>query len=143
MVSTVVSLSTRQNRHKFNASPQWACKECCAVSGRPSDAARKCQICGAINAVSYFDSRRELKRWAELRLLERAEKIRGLQFKPVFPLLINGRQLKTIRSYEAEAGYFEGERYVVEDSKGMRTREYRIKKELVELLYPGVTITEV
>lgn len=138
MTSTVVRIPVRQKRHKFNASPQWACKECYADVGKPVDLARKCPRCNAENAVCYFDSQRELKRWAELRLLERNGIIRNLVLKPKFDL-----PFKTISSYEADAQYFEGERRVVEDSKGMPTREYRIKKELVEFFHPGVTIIEV
>lgn len=130
-------------RHKFNASPVWACKECCMITTKPLDLERRCRACGAPHAVCYFDSKLELKRWSELLLLQKAGEISGLVLKPVFKFIVNGVHLKSLRSYEGDAGYFERETHVVEDSKRLRLPMYRIKKELMQILYPSIEIREV
>jgi hypothetical protein len=87
-----------------------------------------------------FASKREAKRYGELKLLERGGYIRKLELQPAYLIEINGFK---ICKYIADFRYFEGARRVVEDVKGVRTREYRIKRKLVEALYPGTKITEV
>lgn len=87
-----------------------------------------------------FASRREAKRYGELKMLEKAGAIRNLELQPTFTIVINGVR---IGSYRADFAYFEGERRVVEDVKGVRTQLYIWKKKCVEALYPGVTISEV
>jgi len=87
-----------------------------------------------------FDSAAEARRWSELRLLERAGQIRGLERQVDFPCVVNGGLVCT---YRADFVYYEGPARVVEDVKGHRTAEYRLKKKLVEAVYPGVRITEI
>lgn len=87
-----------------------------------------------------FDSAAEARRWSELRLLERAGTIRGLERQPEFVCAINGVR---ICAYRADFRYFDGQKNIVEDVKGVRTPLYRLKKRLVEALHPGVTIVEV
>lgn len=84
-----------------------------------------------------FHSRKEAARYQDLRLLERAGAIKGLQLQPSFPLLING---VAVGRYDADFRYVDcvnGE-VVTEDVKGIRTPVYRLKKRLVEALYPTV-----
>ena len=87
-----------------------------------------------------FASRAEARRYKELRLLERAGEISRLELQPVFPVTINGA---LICKYVADFVYFADGARVVEDVKGMVTPVYRLKKKLVEALYPGVKIVEV
>lgn len=90
-----------------------------------------------------FASKREAKRYAELKLLEKAKQIRGLELQPKFPCIVDGKKVCT---YIADFGYWEGEGHTVEDVKSpasARNPTYRLKKKLVEALYPGTTITEV
>lgn len=87
-----------------------------------------------------FDSKREATRYMELMLLQRAGEIERLELQPKYDCIVNGRKICT---YRADFRYFTKENSVVEDVKGMKTAVYRLKKKLVEALYPGVTIQEI
>jgi len=93
-----------------------------------------------------FDSKREAARYAELRLLEKAGRISDLRLQPKFTLIEGQRNAdgKAERPvvYVADFMYFEGERCVVEDAKGVRTRDYVIKRKLM-LERHGITVREV
>lgn len=88
-----------------------------------------------------FDSRREASRYHELLLLQRGGVIRDLEMQVPYPVVVNG---KKICKYIADFRYFDVERNKlrIEDSKGVRTQVYRIKKKLVEALY-SIKIEEV
>ena len=107
------------------------------MSGRNKFGAVKTEIDGIT-----FASKAESRRYAELKLLARAGVIRNLETQPVFPITING---VTVAKYVADFVYFEGEERRVEDVKSPATRTavYRLKKRIVEALYPGVRIIEV
>jgi hypothetical protein len=90
-----------------------------------------------------FASKREAKRYGELRLLERADVICDLAVQPAFPVSINGLHYCT---YTADFSYLEveGARPVIEDVKSSGTRKdaaYRLRKKAAELYY-GIKITE-
>lgn len=85
-----------------------------------------------------FASKKEAKRYVELRLLERAGRIAGLELQPVYVLMVNGVK---VCSYVADFRYREGGSLVVEDVKGFRTREYKLKKKLL-LATHGIAILE-
>jgi len=89
-----------------------------------------------------FDSQKEENRYRELQLLERAGLIRSIELQPRYDFVINGKKLK--HYYKADFRYEDTAtgRLLVEDVKGLRTKDYRLKKELVEALY-GVEIIEV
>ena len=89
-----------------------------------------------------FDSQKEENRYRELELLERAGEIRSLELQPRYDFVINGKKLK--HYYKADFRYEDVTTglLVVEDVKGFKTRDYRLKKELVKALY-GVEIIEV
>ena len=87
-----------------------------------------------------FDSKREAARYMELMLLQKAGEISHLELQPSFDCIVNE---KKICSYHADFRYFTANGCVVEDVKGVRTEVYRLKKKLVEALYPGVKIQEV
>ena len=87
-----------------------------------------------------FASTKEGKRYTELKLLERAGEISRLELQPRYDITINGVKVCT---YVADFSYFDKSSRVVEDVKGMKTPVYRLKRKLVEALYPGVKITEV
>ena len=88
-----------------------------------------------------FASKAEAKRYGELKLLEKAGKIRDLQLQVRFPLGINN---KLICAYIADFRYYDinTSRYIVADVKGVRTPVYRIKKKLMKAIY-GIDITEI
>lgn len=90
-----------------------------------------------------FDSQLEARRYSQLKLLQRAGEISDLQLQVRFPLFAgdqpilirskgypNGRQL----SYVADFVYQEGGQQVIEDAKGRRTPEFKIKVALMECM---------
>lgn len=87
-----------------------------------------------------FDSTAEAKRWGVLKLLQAGGQISRLQRQVNFPIVIDGALVTT---YRADFVYFEDNHRVIEDVKGFRTKEYILKKKLVEACYRGVTIIEV
>ncbi len=111
-----------------------------------------------------FDSKREAKRYTELKVLEKAGHITHLELQPEYQITINGAK---ICKYKADFRYFtvraennersynskgewqtptmtgDKEGQIVEDVKGFKTPIYRLKKRLVEASYPGTLIKEV
>ena len=92
-----------------------------------------------------FDSKKEAKRYTELKLLERAGKITGLELQPEFELQPafdkDGKHYRKI-TYKADFHYIEDGQNIVEDVKGYRTDVYKLKKKLFEYKYQGLTIKE-
>lgn len=111
-----------------------------------------------------FDSKREYARYCELVLLEKAKKISNLRRQVKFILIPaqyeksserykkgeNKGQLKRGTLLERECAYIadfvyidnETNKKVVEDTKGMRTKDYIIKRKLMLERY-GIIISEV
>src|SRR4030095_5807586 len=85
-----------------------------------------------------FASRKEARRYQELLILLRTGQIENLRLQVNYPLEINGVK---VTSYRADFVYQESGRTVVEDVKGFRTREYRIKQKLMLALH-GIQILE-
>ena len=90
-----------------------------------------------------FDSVKEAKRYKELKLLERAGKIRNLELQPHFLLQDsfkkNGRTYRKIE-YVADFKYIENGRTIVEDVKGLQTDVFKIKHKLFEKIYPELEL---
>lgn len=92
-----------------------------------------------------FDSKKEMRRWLDLRTLERAGAISNLQRQVRFfltgqyaPLVSEkGRRL----SYIADFVYLDGNRQIIEDAKGFATPEYKLKKAIMRAM--GHEIREV
>lgn len=94
-----------------------------------------------------FDSQREYRRFCELSLLERAGKITNLQRQVKYVLIPSqkdekGKVIERECSYIADFVYVENGKLVVEDAKGYKTPEYRIKKKMA-LYFHGIRIKEV
>jgi hypothetical protein len=101
-----------------------------------------------------FDSVREYRRWCELVLLERAGEISELQRQVPFELIPaqyenplpgkkKGKIIERACCYVADFVYREKDgRLVVEDTKGVRTKDYVIKRKLL-LKVHGIRIYEV
>ncbi len=90
-----------------------------------------------------FDSTGESRRWRELKLLERAKKIRNLERQVAYELQPKyKRGEKTIRAikYEADFRYEENGRLVVEDFKGMETPVFKLKAKLFGFIYPDIEL---
>lgn len=96
----------------------------------------------ASNGV-WCASKKEASRYSELLILERAKLIKDLKWQVKMPVVINCIQVLV---YVADAMYWDLKIpdvpvLVVEDIKGFRTPEYRIKKRCVEAYY-SLKITE-
>lgn len=95
-----------------------------------------------------FDSEKEYRRWRELKMMERAGEIHSLQRQVPYVLIPsqkdeNGKVIEREVRYVADFVYREKpNRLVVEDTKGMKTKEYVIKRKLM-LYRLGIRIREV
>ena len=112
-----------------------------------------------------FDSRKECRRYQELLLLQRAGVIQNLRLQEKFLLIPS--QFETIDTgevykvgdkkgqpktkevciekpvmYVADFVYTQGEKLVVEDTKGFKTKDYILKRKLM-LYTHGIKIKEV
>ena len=94
-----------------------------------------------------FDSKREARRYKELRLMEAAGEITGLRLQPEYELIPRYKKDgHTIRRtiYRADFEYRTRDgREIVEDVKGFKTDVYKLKKRLFEYLYPEKKIVEI
>lgn len=91
-----------------------------------------------------FDSSKEARRYSQLKLLQRAGEISDLKLQ--VPFILQG-QLGYILTptgrkmlYKADFTYIEGNKLVIEDVKGFRTKEYLLKKAILAAM--GITIRE-
>ena len=122
------------------------CSECGFGNSQRSN---KCAVCGhglskyrnvKIRLDGFvFDSRKEATRYEELRLAQKAGKIEDLRVHPRYLILVNNMKICT---YEADFEYTDRKAIIVEDTKGIKTRIYAIKKKLM-LAVKGISIQEV
>ena len=90
-----------------------------------------------------FDSIAESKRYKELALLQKANKIENLQLQPKFLLQESFRKNgKTYRKIEyiADFQYEENGQIIVEDVKGKETEVFKLKHKLFEKKYPELEL---
>ena len=87
-----------------------------------------------------FASRSEARRYQELRLLQAAGEISGLELQVKYPLVVNGVK---VADYVCDFRYYEdeGDTLIVEDRKGMRTPVYKLKAKLMRAVH-GIEIRE-
>ena len=104
-----------------------------------------------------FDSRKEYRRFCELSLLQRAGAITDLKRQVEFELIPVQREPDTVGvrggvrkgkviefavKYVADFVYYENGKKVVEDTKGVKTKDYIIKRKLM-LWVHGIRIREI
>lgn len=93
-----------------------------------------------------FDSVKEAHRYCELKLMQRAGVISDLRLQVSFELIptqrIDGKLAEKATNYVADFVYQQNGVQVVEDTKGVRTKEYIIKRKLM-LYVHGIRIREV
>lgn len=93
-----------------------------------------------------FDSKREAKRYSELKLLELAGAIKHLQLQVRYELIpafdVDGKHYRPT-CYIADFTYIDAKtgKEIVEDVKGMRTDVYKLKAKMFAHRY-GVLIRE-
>lgn len=89
-----------------------------------------------------FDSKKEYYRYCDLKLLERAGEIKDLQRQVKFELIPKQEGERAV-NYIADFVYIDRKgKKVVEDTKGIRTAEYIIKRKLMLWRY-NIKILEV
>lgn len=98
---------------------------------------RKTEVFGIL-----FDSGKEAKRYAELRLLELSGDISGLERQVKYELIPKQNDERACH-YIADFVYVENGKTIVEDVKGFRTRDYIIKRKLFKQRYPDCQFREV
>lgn len=99
---------------------------------------------GKFNAIAIatsegrFDSKMEYQRYLTLKLMQRAGEISDLQRQVRYNLVAGGIEICT---YVADFVYKKQDSVVVEDAKGFKTPEYRLKKRLMRDIL-GIEILE-
>lgn len=90
-----------------------------------------------------FDSKLEADRYQQLKLLEKAGQIKGLEYHKKFVIIPKSRYGENVL-YEADFFYFENGKPIVEDTKSEATitAVYKLKKRLLAETH-GITIKEV
>jgi len=90
-----------------------------------------------------FDSKKEARRYGQLKLMERAGIITDLELQPRYKIVVKNSPICT---YVADFRYYDKQRLtqVIEDVKSTATATpvYKIKKKLTEALY-DITVTEI
>ena len=93
-----------------------------------------------------FDSKKEADRYVVLTLLQKAGKISDLQVQVPFELIpsqkVDGLTVERPCVYYADFVYRENGKLVVEDTKGVKTKEYIIKRKLMLQVF-GIRIREI
>lgn len=95
-----------------------------------------------------FDSKKEYRRYCELKLLERAGEIRNLERQVKYVLIpsqrIDGKVVERECSYIADFKYQDARsgELIIEDTKGVKTKDYIIKRKLMLSVY-GIKIQEI
>lgn len=99
-----------------------------------------------VDGITY-DSRKEAQRAQELRLMLKAGIISNLREQVPYELIPAqkneyGKVIERAVIYKADFVYDENGKTVVEDTKGVRTKEYILKRKLLLYMY-GIRIREV
>ena len=112
-----------------------------------------------------FDSKKQVRRYNEIKLLQRAGQITELELQQSFELVPSCYEaiptgeyykkgekkgqpkyknvcIEKAVTYRADFTYYENGQLVVEDTKGMKTKEYIIKRKLMLYIH-GIKIKEI
>lgn len=99
-------------------------------------------------AYGTFDSEHEYERFLELKEMQERGEITKLELQPWFLLIPKavdnrGKVIERAVRYRADFSYFDSNgEFVVEDAKGMKMRDYIIKRKLM-LKVHGIRVREV
>lgn len=93
-----------------------------------------------------FDSKKEMNRYCELRLLEKAKVIKNLELQVPFILIPKSNTERAV-TYKADFTYIDfaysaAGTMTVEDVKGFKTKEYILKRKLFKYLHPEYRFIE-
>ena len=99
-------------------------------------------VCNGIK----FDSKKEADRYVVLTLLQKAGKISDLEVQVPFELIpsqkVDGLPVERPCVYKADFVNRENGKLVVEDTKGVKTKDYVIKRKLMLQVF-GIQIREI
>lgn len=93
-----------------------------------------------------FDSKAEARRYVELKIMEDTGHIKELKLQPKFELQpkyknSKGQCIRAI-TYKADFSYIETHsevgKLIVEDVKGVETKEFKMKKKMLEYKFPDI-----
>ncbi len=118
---------------KYRAKRVFLCPQC--NHGHPK---REGKCCGSDPKTWIkFDSQGEYNRYWELRQLEKAGEIFGLELQPEYPITVRNLvgDSETVGKYIADFTYYDHTRTIVEDFKGMDTPLSKFKRKLVKAIY--------
>jgi len=135
------------------ASPSWLNDARAIIAGQSGSRRRNKYRVSPVAARTVdgirFDSKAESVRYRELRLLLQSGAIRDLELQPVYVLLEpykrpDGTHCRGVR-YIADFRYLDlrTNRIMVEDVKGVLTKEYVIKKAFFQSMFPEVNFREI
>jgi hypothetical protein len=90
-----------------------------------------------------FASKKEARRYADLKLLQRAGEVRSFAVHPWYPLLVDG-QIVGRMTLDFEVIWANGE-VTFEDTKSRPTatsEAYRLRRKILEACHPHIRVTE-
>ena len=87
-----------------------------------------------------FDSKKEAKRYMELKAMEKVGSIQNLQLQVPFVLIEKSKYGRSIK-YVADFVYNKNGSKIVEDVKGVKTPVYKLKKRIMAEKY-GIIVLE-
>lgn len=91
-----------------------------------------------------FDSKKEARRWAELKLMMDAGEITNLQrqvkYELIPAIILDGKKQRAIH-YVADFQYIKDGIFTIEDSKGFKTDVWKIKRRLMKHIH-GLEVVE-
>lgn len=130
--------------HKYGVNSSTAsrtlavCFTCWHVAPTVNEMGFECAECNSQYEKAYFDSRAEMRRFPQLVALLNAGEIGNLILHPSFELAPKINSHVRAIHYEADFQYTDHRAgtEVVEDVKGAKTKEYRIKANLFVRAYP-------
>lgn len=121
--------------------PLDTCPDCGGPLGRPKKRQKYGSEATTVDGV-WFQSKKEARRWGQLRIMEAAGEITGLRRQPKFVFVVHGYE---VGSYKPDFSYYDKKGiFIVEDVKSTatRTEAYGLRKRLL-LACHGVEVTEV
>jgi len=130
-------------------------RRCPACKAKNDNRATRCEGCGEglskyrnvkvrLDGIT-FGSKLEAARYLQLLMRQKNGEISGLAVHPRFPMKVNNEKVCV---YVSDFQYWvcdadlKGSRFVVEDAKGKRTRDYLLKKNLMKAVL-GIEVKEV
>lgn len=89
------------------------------------------------NKITVFEGNKfhsigEARRYKELLLLQKAQKIFNLKLQVKYPLMVEGEKVGT---YIADFVYYEDDNLVIEDFKGVLTAVFKLKWKILQAMH--------